>query len=412
MRRSVAAKYVALFLFTMLVPPTASHAVRRTSAAATVVGSDVAQQAGVREVIGTWSANVADFNNDGWDDWLFVRHHPGKPADRLYRNDDGHFTEIDAGIFNQGPDRHDCAWGNVNPQTDGLPDVFCTIGANYGTATKLNELWIQQPDHTFVNRTVLYKLNDDTYGRGRNTTFIDANHDAYPDLFVGNLYPRPDGRPTINRFYLNQGGTQFKAAPGYGLDKAVSATCAQAADYNRDGWEDLLVCGKQSLKLYRNQQGTAFSDVSGGVGITGFARDALLADLNGDGHLDLAAVHPQSLVVRLLANGRFQAPVTTRSLLAGESIAAGDINNDGRLDLYVLQACNSNIASGEYTGNKPDLMLLNDGAARFSQVQIPQTTAGCGNRVAAIDYDNDGREDFIVLNGRFWTQGPVQLITF
>ena len=34
----------------------------------------------------------------------------------------------------------------------------------------------------------------DMYGRGREATFIDSNHDAYPDLFVGNDFPRSDGR--------------------------------------------------------------------------------------------------------------------------------------------------------------------------------------------------------------------------
>jgi hypothetical protein len=58
-------------------------------------------------------------------------------------------------------------------------------------------------------------------------------------------------------------------------------------------------------------------------------------------------------------------------------------------------------------------MLLNDGSgASFEDVDMDQATSGCGDNVAPIDYNGDGRTDFIVLNGHELTRGPLQLIDF
>lgn len=102
-----------------------------------IVAPDRSVAAGIYEKTESWSANVHDFNNDGWPDVLLVRHFQG-PA-RLYCNDKGRFTEIHAGMFTR-KDRHDCAWADIN--RDGLSDVYCTLGANYGKGEKKNELWI------------------------------------------------------------------------------------------------------------------------------------------------------------------------------------------------------------------------------------------------------------------------------
>ena len=160
-----------------------------TPAAAAPVAREVADRAGIAETTRTWSANVHDFNGDGWDDVLIVRHNEA-PA-RLYRNDGGTFAEVNWGLFHQPgipenpdeADRHDCAWADVD--LDGRSDVYCTLGAEHGTVTKTNELWMQHADGTFVDRAAEYGVTD-PLGRGRHATFIDVNRDPYPDLYVGN----------------------------------------------------------------------------------------------------------------------------------------------------------------------------------------------------------------------------------
>src|SRR5207248_1457292 len=131
-------------------------------------------------------------------------------------------------------------------------------------------LWIQQPGGTFVEEASQYGVTDPA-GRERWPTFIDVNHDAYPDLFVSVLYPRTDGVHESNLLYLNQGGTSYVDAPQYGLDttsgSAGGGGCAQAVDFNGDGWQDLLMCGQDYLHLYENVNGTSFTDVTPAVGV-------------------------------------------------------------------------------------------------------------------------------------------------
>ncbi len=320
--------------------------------------TDIAPEAGLSQVSKSWSTNVGDYDADGDPDLMYVLHN--EMPSKLYRNDGGVFTEVYGGTFKQ-QDRHDCAWGDAN--VDGRLDLYCSLGASSGTGTSLKELWIQQAAGGFINRAAQFGVTD-PYGRGRTDTFLDVNHDAYPDLFVGNQYPRQDGIPVPNHLYLNDGGTAFTPAPSYGLDVEVGGLCVQAADVNRDGWEDLLVCGKTKLHLYLNDHGTRFVDVSDAWGLTALVNglhNARLADLTGDGKLDLALVTKSKLRVLPQGAGAFGPVTFSRTLTAGEWVAAGDFQGDGALDLYVVQTCRNNL-------NDPDVLLLGDGTgASFSE---------------------------------------------
>lgn len=384
-------------LLATVVPPVHAEAVPEPASA-----FDIAAQVGLYQVTKSWSANVGDFDADGDADLMYVPHN--ESASKLYRNDGGLFSEVFPGTFRRR-DRHDCAWGDVN--IDGRLDLYCSLGASSGTATNPKELWIQQTGGGFVDQAAAFGVTD-PYGRGRVATFVDVNHDPYPDLFVGNQYPRQDGIPVPNHLLINQGGTSFAAAPEFGIDVEVGGMCAQAADIDRDGWEDLLVCGQTGLHLYRNDGGTGFVEITGawGVGsLTSGLHSARLADLTGDGKLDLALVTQTSLVVLPQGASSF-GPMSFRfTLKAGRWVAVGDFQGDGALDLFVVQKCRNGI-------NDPDYLLLGDGTGvSFSEVALPQTSQGCGDIAEPIDHDGDGDDEFIVLNGLGYTaQGPVQLI--
>ncbi len=374
--------------------------------ASVVVPVDRAAAAGIFEITHSWSANVGDYNRDGWSDVMLVRHFQAGAI--LYRNNkNGTFTSVRT--FPAGPpDRHDCAWGNVN--ADLYIDLYCTSGAAEGTVVKSNELYIQKPAGVFTNRAAEFGVTD-PLGRGRYATFIDVNHDKYPDLFVGNATPRTDGQPTPNRLFINQGGTRFVDSPAYGLNVEAGANCAQAADVNKDGWQDLLVCGKNGIKLYRNVGGTQFADITAASSLSGAWADAELVDLNKDGRLDIAQVRAATFQIRLQnASGVFGPPTGVLGLQLGQKVEAGDVNLDGRKDIYVLQG-----------DTHPDLMLVQD-SSQFTFTQIPvvqpplgpegDPPLGSGDAVAAIDFDRNGVTDYIVMNGEGKAQGPVQLITF
>ena len=58
------------------------------------------------------------------------------------------------------------------------------------------------------------------------------------------------------------------------------------------------------------------------------------------------------------------------------------------------------------------VILRNAGDGRsFDTLDVPSVTGGSEDDVIALDYDADGRSDFLALNGRNSERGPVQLIT-
>jgi len=375
------------------------------TASANLTARDVATEVGIEEITTSWSATAVDVDDDGDVDVLLGRH---VDVARLYTWGGEAFTEVDSGTFFKR-DRHDCAAADVD--LDGRIDIYCTIGADGGRIQKQNELWMQQADGSFVDEAVAFGV-DDPFGRGRRLTFLDLNQDAYPDLFVGNTYPRKDDRASPNRLFLNESGAEFTEVTGSGVTRELGARCVQAVDVDADGWDDLLVCGKEGrpLRLYRNNHRNGFVGVTHAYGLRGHAVSAEIIDLDGDGSLDLVRLMPDGLRVQLGGSHGFRRPVFAQPLRQGTWVAVGDVNLDGLRDLYVVQGC----AGGR---NLTDHVLVGHGTGRFTSVQMPQTHEGCGGYATSMDVDNDGRDEFLVLNGQgqshdVWITGPVQLISF
>lgn len=117
--------------------------------------------------------------------------------------------------------------------------------------------------------------------------------------------------PTPNRLFINQAeGDAYHYAPGYGLERELgdgpdTGNVAAAADIDKDGRQDLLVQADSGLRLYRNDQGTRFTDVTGSVGLGQKVVDATLADVNGDAWPDVIEMTSSKLSVLRNTNGRF-----------------------------------------------------------------------------------------------------------
>jgi len=308
-------------------------------------------------------------------------------------------------------------WDDTN--LDGRLDLFCAIGL---TQFSKNELWVQNADGSFTNRAQALGLTVGTHGRYRYGTFIHANNDTRPDIYVtrytGSCYCDNNGDGVVdysgdefpNELWINQ-GTSFRHAPEFGLDRPIgakkdNASCAQAVDYDTDGDQDLLVCAWTKLHLFENKGGTGFEDVTAQKGIFGNAVDARLVHLDGDLAHDLVRLWPSEVKVRYgNGSGGFGPAIRIATLKAGEGLAFGQFDGNTTLDVYVLAS------RGKGTVDQPDKILFNAGDRTFAAQTIP-ATKGSGDDVAALDYDQDGRDDFVVTNGdRKWA-GPVQLFTW
>jgi hypothetical protein len=270
---------------------------------------------------------------------------------------------------------------------------------------KSNALYIQQPGGTFVDEAYQWNVSD-PWGRGRYGAVLDANNDGFPDVFYGSESLRPDGMPSMDRFYVNSGHGSFVDDPAMGLDLEIGSLCAHTVDYNSDGWPDLLVCGEEGgLHLFENQQGHGFKDVSSILGAPISAVDAAMVDVNHDSRPDLITLTRNQLAERLqLANGTFGPPKTLLTLKAAVSLAVGDVNGDNNPDIYV-------VGGRMGSQNAPDFLLIGNAKGGFTTMKIPETTVGGGTRAYPIDYTKDGLTSFLVLNGQVPNTGPLQLLT-
>jgi len=265
-----------------------------------------------------------DFDGDGWTDVLVI-HHSGPK--QVLHNDAGTALSVAAvldDLRHERRDSHDCAWGDVDQ--DGAPDAYCAKGAQHGEVRKWNELWMQGPTGVFEDRAAEYGVQD-VWGRGRRPSFIDLDHDPYPDLFVGNETNRRDGRPTPNRTFLNVQGKRFREVR-LGLTHEMGSECVQVVDIDGDGWDDLVLCGVERFSVFL-RRGDRFVPRNTALGVSSEeAAWARVVDVSGDGRLDIVVVRKESARVQLgRADGAFGKVRSRARLEAGNGLAVGDIGH-------------------------------------------------------------------------------------
>lgn len=218
-----------------------------------------------------------------------------------------------------------------------------------------------------------------------------------------------------NYVYMNQGDGTFKnRAAAVGLEFTPTATAPLIVDYDNDGDNDLFLASVGHQMLFENRLypdgKLEFWDVSSDVGVAypaqGFS--AVAADINNDGLPDIY-VASYNQYGTVMPNSWSQATNGTANLLfvnEGDgrfveqaaqwgvqdrrwSYAAqfGDLNGDGRADLYVANDFGENA------------FYINEGA-RFADraVALGVLDPGNGMGVAFGDYNNDGQLDLHVTN--------------
>jgi hypothetical protein len=193
-------------------------------------------------------------------------------------------------------------------------------------------------------------------------------------------------------------------------------------DYDGDGWPDLLLSGLRGLRLYHNERGQAFQDITAGSGlerIAGEPQGAAAADYDGDGRPDLLVTLLDGVrLFRNRGNGRFQ-DVTASSGLSlrgwATSAAFADVNGDGRLDLFIGRYVHFAPGMPEFQRDGdaqltlgPDtyapqrgLFYLNLGGGRFREATRAAGLADSHGKTLGVsfaDYDQDGDADLYLAN--------------
>lgn len=187
----------------------------------------------------------------------------------------------------------------------------------------------------------------------------------------------------------NRGAGTFDPAREYAL--SGGARWLGVADFNEDGALDLVGVGQNGVAVLLGGGDGTFQVASSYA--IGRVSSGAIADLDGDGHLDLIAA--QVGVILLLGDGRGHFvergpdPSTGPSPL---SLSVGDVNQDGQLDLVTA---NHDRTTTSGSGSSLSV-LLGDGFGRFTS----QTTATVQktDAVALADFDRDGLLDAVTVD--------------
>ncbi len=338
---------------------------------------DVTEKAGLQGVGYGMGVAVGDYDNDGFED-LYVNALGGN---KLYHNNgDGTFTDVTekAGVAASGWSTS-AAW--VDLDNDGLLDLVVLRYLQWD----FDDIWCGEhkegyraychPD-VFQPITPLVYHNDGNGhfteisqkiglskpGKGLGIALADYDRDGHIDLFVAN-------DSMIEFLYHNKGDGTFEevgllcevAVDGDG--RTFAGMGVDFADYNNDGWPDLVITdlANQRYALYQNNGDSTFSYASF---TTGVARATMphsgwgirFLDYDNDGWKDLliAQGHDLDTVELNYPNLHYREPMlllrnTGKDFVdvsaasgaifheswLGRGMAIGDIDNDGRIDAVV-----------------------------------------------------------------------------
>ncbi|HUX44996.1 MAG TPA: CRTAC1 family protein [Terracidiphilus sp.] len=214
---------------------------------------------------------------------------------------------------------------------------------------------------------------------------FDYNNDGLLDIFFTNGAAIPSlekSNPSYdNRLFRNNGnGTFTDVTKQAGLEGIGYSMGVAVGDYDNDGYEDLYVTGVNHNQLFHNNGNGTFTDVT--------------------------------------AKARVAGIIPKYGKAWSQTAGWLDYNNDGRLDLLVVNYLNYNLKTAthcvqngfpaycspvDFLGT-PNILYRNNGDGTFTDVSVQSHIAqfvGKGMGVSFADYDNDGYTDIFLSNDTF-----------
>ena len=286
---------------------------------------DVSSDAGFRFDEWSTAAGFADFDMDGdldlwvvnyieWSetmepecyqmmlgsrDYCSPSHYNSPAQDRVFRNDgNGVFVEVTgiAGVL--GTKGNGLGMVTADLNHDGRMDVFVA------NDTSPNHLWLNQGNFQFKEDCAVWNCAVDQHGvarAGMGIVTTDLNDDAKQDLMIVNITTEP------NYVFQNADGYFLDAASTVGLNihtQRFTRFGLVVEDLNNDGWLDVFEANGAVSRLSKPHDGDKYAE-------------------------------PNSLY-QGNAEGKFQLIDRSDAIQTSRGAAVGDIDNDGRLDIVVV----------------------------------------------------------------------------
>ncbi len=283
------------------------------------------------------------------------------------------------------------------------------------------------------------KLGSLLEGTGAGCLWFDYNNSGRPSLYVLSGRPLDDAMhpyplkdkpnpPPHNHLYRNDGNGHFTDVTAQsGLNPDMYSIAVTAADYDNDGFEDLLVTGYGKVVLYHNDGNGHFTDVTAkaGIKVDGWAISSTWLDYDKDGCLDLfvgryVKFDPQyrnyyaadnypgpldyagqtNMLFHNNCDGTF-TDVTEKSGIGAYvgrtmGVTAADFDNDGWDDIYVANDSTQNfLFHNKHDGTFEE--IGNDTGTAFGQ--NGEATSSMGPVFA--DFEGRGMLDLWVTDGSY-----------
>ncbi|MGJ8736612.1 VCBS repeat-containing protein [Zobellia laminariae] len=329
---------------------------------------------------------------------------------------------------------------------DGLQDIYFIGNMNS------NRLYKNLGDFKFDDITESSKSGSSNWSNG--VAIVDINQDGYKDIYISKGGPRSSkANERQNLLFINKtketGKIEFEEkAAIWGIADTGYSVQSAFFDYDSDGDLDLYVLSNDLVdynrnvsrpkdrsgkspsvdKLYRNNGDQTFTDVSAdsGILIEGFGLGVEICDINTDGWPDVYVSNDfltDDLLYINQQNGTFKnenKKYFKHLTYNGMGHDIGDINNDGNMDVIVLDMLPPDNERWKLTmaGNRYDVfeksikdgyqpqyirntLQLNNGNGSFSEVGQIAGISGTEWSWSALlfDYDHDGLKDLCITNG-------------
>ncbi len=286
---------------------------------------------------------------------------------------------------------------------------------------------------------VSFTHNNGAFGRkylpetlGAGAAFFDFDNDGRQDLFLVNGTNWPGQPPAASRskLYRNAGtGAFVDVTDRAGLSMDVYGMGAAIADFDNDGWQDLLVTAVGQNRLFRNSGKGTFVDVTARAGLgnrIGFSTSALWFDYDRDGWLDLLVCNyvrwTPDTDVQCSMDGKQKAYCTPEAYRGATSWLFRN-RGDGTFDdvtakagLFDATSKSLGVTLVEYDADPwPDVFIANDtqpnklyrnnGNGTFVELGLKaglalseEGRARAGMGVDAADVDNSGTTTVVITN--------------